>query len=141
MKMALATDFELFTATYGSEAWRLISKHMPDLVFSDVMMPNMDGFELCRLMKSTYETSHIPIMLLTSLSDKTEQLKGLALGADDYLTKPFDIGLLVHRIKSIIQNRSVVRDKTLKLIRISSMEPVVPNPPYTKAFTSEANEE
>jgi signal transduction histidine kinase/CheY-like chemotaxis protein/ligand-binding sensor domain-containing protein len=127
MRKALSSEFELITATDGIEAWELITKHMPDLVVSDVMMPNMDGFDLCRLMKSTYETSHIPIVLLTALSDKTEQLKGLGLGADDYLTKPFDIGLLVHRIKSIIRNRSVVREKTLKLIRINTSEPVVAN--------------
>ena len=51
-------------------------------------MPGMDGFELCRLMKSTYETSHIPIILLTALTEKNDQLQGLGLGADDYLTKP-----------------------------------------------------
>jgi signal transduction histidine kinase/CheY-like chemotaxis protein/ligand-binding sensor domain-containing protein len=127
MRKALSSEFELITAIDGVEAWELITKHMPDLVVSDVMMPNMDGFELCKLMKSTYETSHIPIVLLTALSDKTEQLKGLGLGADDYLTKPFDMGLLVHRIKSIIRNRSVVREKTLRLIRINTSEPVVAN--------------
>jgi len=82
-----------------------------------VMMPKMDGFELCRLMKSTYETSHIPFILLTSLSGKAEQLHGLGLGADDYLTKPFDMTLLVQRIKSIIRNREAVKEKALKLIK------------------------
>jgi len=90
---------------------------MPDLIVSDVMMPRMDGFELCKLIKSTYETSHIPVILLTALSGKTEQLYGLGLGADDYLTKPFDMTLLVQKIKSIIRNREVVKDKALKLIK------------------------
>ena len=100
---------------------------MPDLVVSDVMMPNMDGFELCRLIKSTYETSHIPIILLTALSEKAEQLHGLGLGADDYLTKPFDMNLLIQRIKTIIRNREVVREKALKLIKGSSAEPILEN--------------
>ena len=67
-------------------------------------MPRMDGFELCRRIKSTYETSHIPVILLTALSDKTNQLHGLELGADNYLTKPFDMALLasVSRLLSAI---------------------------------------
>ncbi|HEY5508357.1 MAG TPA: response regulator, partial [Paludibacter sp.] len=109
--------FDVMLAEDGVEAWNIIQKQMPDLVVSDVMMPNMDGFELCRLMKSTYETSHIPVILLTALSGIAEQLHGLGLGADDYLTKPFDMTLLVQRIKSIIRNREAVKDKALKLIK------------------------
>ena len=84
---------------------------------SDLMMHNVDGFELCRLMKSTYETSHIPIILLTALSGEADQIHGLGLGADDYLTKPFDMILLSQRIKSIIRNREIVKEKALKLIK------------------------
>ncbi len=118
MQYPLQADFEVLLAEDGVQAWDIIQKQMPDLVVSDVMMPNMDGFELCRLMKSTYETSHIPLILLTALSGKAEQLHGLGLGADDYLTKPFDMTLLVHRIKSIIRNRQAVKEKALKLIKV-----------------------
>jgi signal transduction histidine kinase/ligand-binding sensor domain-containing protein/CheY-like chemotaxis protein/AraC-like DNA-binding protein len=117
MQHPLQADFDVLLAEDGAEAWDIIQKQMPDLVVSDVMMPRMDGFELCRLMKSTYETSHIPVILLTALSGKVEQLHGLGLGADDYLTKPFDMTLLVQRIKSIIRNREVVKEKALKLIK------------------------
>jgi len=117
MQYPLQADFEVLLAEDGVEAWSIVQKKMPDLVVSDVMMPKMDGFELCRLMKSTYETSHIPFILLTSLSGKAEQLHGLGLGADDYLTKPFDMTLLVQRIKSIIRNREAVKEKALKLIK------------------------
>jgi len=117
MQHPLQADFEVLLAEDGVEAWSIVQKMMPDLVVSDVMMPKMDGFELCRLMKSTYETSHIPFILLTSLSGKAEQLHGLGLGADDYLTKPFDMTLLVQRIKSIIRNREAVKEKALKLIK------------------------
>jgi signal transduction histidine kinase/ligand-binding sensor domain-containing protein/DNA-binding response OmpR family regulator len=117
MQSPLQTDFDVLLAEDGVVAWEIIQKQMPDLVVSDVMMPNMDGFELCRLMKSTYETSHIPLILLTALSGEAEQLHGLGLGADDYLTKPFDMTLLVQRIKSIIRNREIVKEKALKLIK------------------------
>lgn len=120
-------EFKVLTAFDGVKAWALITRHMPDLVVSDVMMPNMDGFELCKLMKSTYETSHIPIILLTALTDKTKQLHGLGLGADDYLTKPFDMSLLIQKIKTIIRNREVVREKALKLIKESTAEPILKN--------------
>jgi signal transduction histidine kinase/CheY-like chemotaxis protein/ligand-binding sensor domain-containing protein len=127
MKSILSNEFEIHTAVDGVEAWDFISKQIPDLVVSDVMMPNMDGYELCELMKLTYETSHIPIVLLTALSEKTDQLHGLGLGADDYLTKPFDMDLLIQRIKSIIRNREVVREKALKLIRGDSNEHILAN--------------
>jgi len=117
MQYPLRDNFEVVLAEDGVKAWNIIQKQMPDLVVSDVMMPNMDGFELCRLLKSTYETSHIPFILLTALSGKAEQLHGLGLGADDYLTKPFDMTLLVQRIKSIIRNREAVKVKALKLIK------------------------
>jgi DNA-binding response OmpR family regulator len=87
----------------------------------------MDGFELCRLMKSTYETSHIPIILLMAFTEKAEQLHGLGLGADDYLTKPFDMALLSQRIKSIIRNRKIIREKALKLIQGKQVEPILAN--------------
>ena len=127
MQHTLSNDFNVFTAVDGVKAWEFVSKQIPDLVVSDIMMPEMDGFELCKIMKSTYETSHIPIVLLTALSEKTNQLHGLGLGADDYLTKPFDINLLVQRIKSIIRNREVVREKALKLIKGEPTEPILAN--------------
>lgn len=117
MQYPLQVNFDVLLAKDGVEAWEIIQKQMPDIVVSDVMMPEMDGFELCRLIKSTYETSHIPVILLTALSGKAEQLHGLGLGADDYLTKPFDMTLLVQRVKSIIRNREAVKEKALKLIK------------------------
>lgn len=117
MQYPLQADFEVLLAEDGAEAWDIIQKQLPDLIVSDVMMPNMDGFELCRLVKSTYETTHIPLILLTALTGKAEQLHGLGLGADDYLTKPFDMSLLAQKIKSIIKNREAVKEKALKLIK------------------------
>jgi signal transduction histidine kinase/DNA-binding response OmpR family regulator/sugar lactone lactonase YvrE len=127
MQHPLSETFSVHTAEDGEQAWKIIQKQLPDLIVSDVMMPHMDGFELCRLIKSTYETSHIPVILLTSLTEKAQQLHGLGLGADDYLTKPFDMTLLAQRIKSIVQNRKAVREKALKLIDENRNEPVLSN--------------
>jgi signal transduction histidine kinase/ligand-binding sensor domain-containing protein/AraC-like DNA-binding protein len=127
MKTALGNDFKVFTAVDGADAWNFILKNIPDLVVSDIMMPNMDGFELCKNVKSTFETSHVPIILLTALSEKTDQLHGLGLGADDYLTKPFDMNLLIQKIKSIIWNRITVRERALKLIKGEPHEHILTN--------------
>jgi len=129
MLNTLQSDFDVLLARDGIEAWDIIQKQMPDMVVSDVLMPSMDGFELCRLIKSTHETSHIPVILLSALSGKDEQLHGLGLGADDYLTKPFDMSLLVQRIKSIIRNREIVKEKALKLIKGNyiNSEPILTN--------------
>ena len=128
MNDSLQEEFDVLTAKDGDDAWKIIQKEMPDLVISDVMMPNMNGFELCQLMKSSYEYAHIPIILLTALSEKAEKLHGLGLGADDYLTKPFDIPLLIQKIKSIISNRITIRKKALRLTKENENdEPILEN--------------
>lgn len=127
LKSALGDQFDVLVADDGITAWDIIQKKLPDLVVSDVMMPGMDGFQLCQKIKSTYETSHIPVILLTALTGKAEEIKGLGLGADDYVTKPFDVTLLEQRIKSIIQNREAVRERALKLIKQNEDGPVWEN--------------
>ena len=127
LKSVLEDQFDVSLAEDGMIAWEIIQKRAPDLVVSDIMMPNMDGFSLCKKMKSTYETSHIPIILLTALSEKIQKLQGLGFGADDYLTKPFNVSLLRQRIKSIVINREAVREKALKLINVKNDEPILEN--------------
>lgn len=120
MAHPLQEQFQVSMAHDGQEAWTMILQLQPDLVVSDIVMPHMDGFELCRLIKSTYETSHIPVILLTALSDKANQLHGLGLGADNYLVKPFDMALLASRIASIIRNRRTVFQKAIERQRNDS---------------------
>jgi signal transduction histidine kinase/CheY-like chemotaxis protein/ligand-binding sensor domain-containing protein/AraC-like DNA-binding protein len=127
LQLAFEDTYDVYTASNGAVAWELIQNELPDLVISDVMMPKMDGFELCKLMKSSYETSHIPLVLLTALTDKAQQLEGLGLGADDYLTKPFDTSLLQQKIRSIIQNRVAIQEKAMKLIKTDNEDPVLNN--------------
>lgn len=117
MTHPLREHFHVTTAHDGEEAWEMTAKLQPDLIVSDIVMPRMDGFELCRKIKSTYETSHIPVILLTALSDKADQLHGLGLGADNYLVKPFDMALLTSRILSIIRNRRTVFQKAVEAKR------------------------
>jgi signal transduction histidine kinase/DNA-binding response OmpR family regulator/ligand-binding sensor domain-containing protein len=112
----LGIEFEVHAVENGQVAWEMVQKDIPDMVVSDIMMPVMDGFELCSLIKSTFQTSHVPVILLTALSEQVDQLHGLGLGADDYLTKPFDVPILLQRIKSIVQNRIHVREKALRMI-------------------------
>lgn len=124
---ALGAEYEIACAEDGNVAWKFILKDSPDLLISDIMMPGMDGFELCRLLKSTFETSHIPVILLTSLSGKTEELQGLGLGADDYLTKPFDMAVLDQRIKTLLMNRRLIREKAMQQITKESNESILGN--------------
>ena len=125
---AMQDQFNISLAEDGEVAWEIIEKTSPDLVVSDIMMPKMDGFELCEKIKSTFETSHIPVILLTALAEKSQQIHGFGLGADNYLIKPFDITLLQQRIKMLIKNREIVRDRALKMIKIDSgEEPILQN--------------
>ncbi|WP_162198169.1 hybrid sensor histidine kinase/response regulator transcription factor [Geofilum rubicundum] len=116
LQQSMDEGFNILTAADGIEGWEIIQRELPDLIVSDILMPGRDGYELCQLVKSSYETSHIPVILLTALSEKNDQLHGLELGADDYLTKPFDSAVLKQRIISVISNRSLVRERALKLI-------------------------
>lgn len=127
LQQSLQSKYKIITAKDGVEAWNMIQTKIPDVVISDIMMPHMDGFELCRLIKSTFETAHIPVILLTALNEKSQQLHGLGLGADDYLTKPFDMTLLHQRISNIIQNRKIVREKALRLIDEDESESIYLN--------------
>jgi len=133
LKFSFKEQYKISVATNGAQAWNLIQKDAPDLVISDIMMPDMNGLELCNLIKSTFETSHIPVILLTALSEKSDQLKGLGLGADDYITKPFDMRILSQRIKSIIRNREIVREKALRFISQPEVEQQI--------FTNEHNDQ
>src|SRR5574344_1668753 len=122
LKYSLEDEYRILDADNGVTAWELLKSESPDIIVSDVMMPEMDGFELCKKIKSTFETSHIPVILLTSLSQKGKQLEGLGLGADDYITKPFDISLLIQRVRTTIKNREIVREKALRLMGQSQQD-------------------
>jgi signal transduction histidine kinase/ligand-binding sensor domain-containing protein/DNA-binding response OmpR family regulator/photosystem II stability/assembly factor-like uncharacterized protein len=118
----LDQDYRIITATNGKEGWKQAGKEYPDLIISDVMMPEMDGFELCHKIKSDENTSHIPIILLTAKADMGSKIEGLEFGADDYISKPFDDKELRVRVKNLIEQRKKLREKFSLTIEIKPGE-------------------
>lgn len=96
-------DYQVEVANRGTDALRLCQKQIPDLVVLDIMLPDMDGYTICRELRTTTRTSHIPIIFLTQKDERSDRIAGLELGADDYITKPFDIEELKLRVKSAIR--------------------------------------
>lgn len=103
MKVSLSTEYNVYEASDGVEALKVLSDKDIDVVISDVMMPNMDGTEFCRKVKSDINTSHIPFILLTAKAMQDDECYGLEAGADDYLTKPFNMSILKLRIAKFIE--------------------------------------
>ncbi|WP_168203442.1 response regulator [Oceanispirochaeta crateris] len=106
----LSDKYSLNFATNGAKALELVSIKKPDLILLDIMMPEMDGFEVCKILKSKPETSEIPVVFLTAKSDRESVIRGLSLGAVDYLIKPFEKDDVLIRIQKIFQESSVVPD-------------------------------
>lgn len=100
---SLARQYHVLKATNGKHALNVLEKEDIDLVVSDIMMPEMDGLELCSTIKNDIRYSHIPIILLTAKASEEHQLEGLSVGADDYITKPFNMEVLKLRINKIIE--------------------------------------
>lgn len=98
----LSADFRVYTASNGREALDKMPELQPDMIVCDIMMPVMDGIELCRRVKSDAATAAIPLMLLTAKHDVGAKIEGLTLGADDYMTKPFDMDILRLRINKLL---------------------------------------
>lgn len=106
--------YAVLSAKNGREALELVKDQNVHLVVSDVMMPEMDGFELCKEIKSQIETSHIPIILLTALSSQENTSSGLEMGADAYITKPFDEKIFLSQIRNLIQQRKRLQNSYSK---------------------------
>ena len=103
------TGYNVQSCPNGKEALVIIRELDPDLVISDIMMPEMGGDKLCSVIKGDLEISHIPVILLTALGDEKNMLEGLEIGADAYITKPFSVGILKATVKNILANRALLR--------------------------------
>lgn len=108
IKTSLIEYYDILEAGNGKEAYELASTTYPDFILSDVMMPEMDGFELLQMIRENKETSHIPFILLTAKTDINSKLEGMMFGAEDYITKPFSVKYLRARIENIIKQRRVL---------------------------------
>lgn len=105
-------NYTLYLASDGQLAWESIKQTRPDLVISDIMMPKMDGFSLLRKIRARKKTTSIPVIIITSLSDRNDRIKSLQLGADDFLTKPFHHLELQARVKNVISLHTLERERT-----------------------------
>jgi|CXWL01.1.fsa_nt_gi two-component system cell cycle response regulator len=118
LEAKLVSDYyDVITAVDGFDAIEKAKKHKPDLILLDVMMPGMDGFETCKKLKMDPDLAHIPVVMVTALSEKSDRLKGLEAGADDFITKPINDMSLIARVKSLIRIKTLLdelrlRDKT-----------------------------
>lgn len=107
-------DYQVTLAASGTEALVAVEAAPPDLILLDVMMPGMDGFEVCKRLKSDPSTAHIPIMLLTALSEHHDRLHGLQVGADDFLSKPWDDRVMIARVRSLLRLKGVIDQLSLR---------------------------
>lgn len=136
LKESFSTAYQVLTAANGQQAISLAQKHIPDLILSDWLMPEMDGTELCRAIRTNEKTSHIPFLLLTSRSANQSQIIAFDTGIDDYMTKPFHLSILETKIKSLIQNRQLLREKWSKRVLASPTE--IQLPPMEEQFIKKA---
>lgn len=113
----LSGEYQVFEAEDGSQGYKVVLDKMPDLIVSDVMMPQMNGIELCHELKSNMATSHIPVILLTARASEAAELEGLKTGADDYITKPFNPSIMRTRITNILENRKKLKEYYQKKVR------------------------
>lgn len=114
IKESLSDNFVVEEAVNGEQGVRIAETIIPDLIISDLMMPKMDGNELTRILKNDERTSHIPIIILTAKSGQENKIEGLQIGADDYLTKPFDLHELRVRVENLINIRKKLQEKFSK---------------------------
>lgn len=111
--------FDVVTVTTGEEALTMARKVMPDLLLLDLMLPGLDGFEVCKILKADEKTAHIPIIMLTAKGEESDIVSGLEIGADDYISKPFSPKVLNARVRAVIRRHRKDDQKSKeKTIRI-----------------------
>ena len=106
--------YQIFTAADGAEGLEITIEKQPDIILSDLMMPNMSGSEMCSKIKNNFTVCHIPVVLLTAQTAVESNIEGLRLGADDYITKPFNVKTLITRCNNLVNGRRILQDKFSK---------------------------
>ncbi len=136
---ALAPAYDTIEAKNGLEGIKLVQEECPDIVISDIMMPEMDGITLCRMIKDDFQTSHIPVILLTAKDSISDKEEGYAAGANSYLTKPFSAKLLLTRLQNILRIRKTMRERILKMSASTSTPPTTQTSD-TQSITSQSTD-
>lgn len=121
IKSCFKFDYKILEAEDGEFGIQLAQKFIPDIIISDVMMPNVGGVELCNRLRSDEKTNHIPIILLTAKVGEENTLEGLKSGADDYITKPFNAEALLIKVERLVANRKAIQDKYQKELIINPL--------------------
>jgi DNA-binding response OmpR family regulator len=122
------TNFQIHKAADGQIGWDMAVELIPDIIISDVMMPNMSGTILCSKLKTDARTSHIPIILLTARTSLIYKIEGLETGADDYITKPFSLQLLEKRINNLLDLRRKLRERYSREIHLQPTNTAITSP-------------
>lgn len=122
LQQIFCTEYKVSAAKDGHEGLKMIELEQPDLILSDVMMPGINGIELCRKIKNNVKISHIPVLLLTGYAPVDIKLEGLENGADDYVTKPFHPEELKLRVKNLIHSRKELRERFVRIINLEPKE-------------------
>ena len=124
----IRNDYKILEAENGKEGLEVACSNHVDLIVSDIMMPEMDGLELCRQIKTNLDTSHIPVILLTARTSDDYKLKGLEIGADDYVYKPFNATVLSARIKNLIESRKKLKMQFSRDLSLTPKDLTVSSP-------------
>lgn len=128
IKDNLKSTFNVIEAENGKKGWQRALAQHPNLIVSDISMPEMNGIDLCLKIKNDKRTSHIPVILLTALTGEDQQLKGLETGATDYLTKPFNFEILQSKIRNILSQQESMRKTYTKQVEVNPTEMHVDSP-------------
>ncbi len=110
------STYKIIEAKDGEEGWKTALEIIPDIIISDILMPVSNGYELCKRLKSDERTSHIPVLLLTALHSRENEIKGLTTGADDFITKPFDLSVLQAKVENILSIRESLKQKFMRTV-------------------------
>jgi signal transduction histidine kinase/ligand-binding sensor domain-containing protein/DNA-binding response OmpR family regulator len=127
LQQLFAPDFEVLVAADGLEGWNLALAQSPTVVVSDVMMPRSDGLELCQKLKQHPKTAHIPVLLLTARTAALHEVEGLGLGADDYVSKPFNPLVLQAKVTALLRNRHQLREYYQRQLLLEPTEVIIPD--------------
>lgn len=122
LRDCLSDTYQVITTTNGAQGWDLAQQHIPDLIISDLMMPQMDGKEFCQKVKGDIKTSHIPVILLTAKKSEETMVQSLDSGCNLYLTKPFNLEILQLSVKNLLRERKVMQEQNRNKIQINASE-------------------